>query len=137
MEKRVQQVMMKLPSDPRNIEAVETFVQKIAEKYRLSPDQFGNLRLSVTEAVNNAIIHGNRQDESKNVFIELHKRKDAIAIRISDEGHGFDYNNVPDPTLPENVCKCGGRGVFLMRNCSDRIAFRNNGSTVEMQFKLW
>ena len=84
-----------------------------------------------------AIIHGNGQDESKNVCIELHRRKDAIAIRISDEGRGFDYNNVPDPTLPENVCKCGGRGVFLMRNCSDQIAFRNNGSTVEMQFKLW
>ncbi|MBE2209558.1 MAG: ATP-binding protein [Saprospiraceae bacterium] len=129
--------MLKLPSDPRNIELVESFVQKVAEKYRLSPDQFGNLRLSVTEAVNNAMIHGNGQDESKNVCIELHKRKDAIAVRISDEGRGFDYNNVPDPTLPENVCKCGGRGVFLMRNCSDRIDFRNNGSTVEMQFKLW
>ncbi|HRJ14420.1 MAG TPA: ATP-binding protein, partial [Saprospiraceae bacterium] len=73
MEKRVQQVMLKLPSDPRNIELVESFVQKVAEKYRLSPDQFGNLRLSVTEAVNNAMIHGNGQDESKNVCIELHK----------------------------------------------------------------
>jgi len=137
MEKRAQQVMLKLPSDPRNIEVVESFVQKIAEKYRLSPDQYGNLRLSVTEAVTNAIIHGNMQDESKTVCVELRKKKGSIAIRVSDEGCGFDYKSVPDPTLPENVCKCGGRGVFLMRNCSDRIAFRDNGSTVEMQFKLW
>jgi serine/threonine-protein kinase RsbW len=137
MEKTAQQVMLKFPSNPRNIEVVETFVQRIADKYRLSPDQHGNLRLSLTEAVTNAIIHGNLEDESKCVSIELRKRKDAIAIRVTDEGCGFDYNSVPDPTLPENVCKCGGRGVFLMRNCADQIAFIDNGRTVEMQFKLW
>lgn len=137
METRAQQDMLKLPSDPRNIEVVESFVQKIAEKYRLSPDQYGNLRLSLTEAVNNAIIHGNCEDKTKTVSIEFRKKKDAIAIRVSDEGCGFDYRSVPDPTLPENLCKCGGRGVFLMRNCSDRIRFHDNGSTVEMQFKLW
>ncbi len=137
MEKQAQQVMLKLPSDPRNITVVESFIQKVAEKYRLSPDQYGNIRLSITEAVNNAIIHGNHEDHSKNVCIELRKSKNTIAIRVSDEGCGFDYNNLPDPTAPENLCKCGGRGVFLMRHCADRIAFRNNGSTVEMQFKLW
>ena len=137
MGKSTQPVMLKLPSDPRNIEVVESFVQNIAEKYRLSPDQFGNLRLSITEAVNNAIIHGNKQDHTKSVKIELKPLKGVIAIRVSDEGRGFDFNNVPDPTLPENICKCGGRGVFLMKRCSDKISFRNNGRTVEMHFKLW
>jgi serine/threonine-protein kinase RsbW len=137
MGKSAQPVMLKLPSDPRNIEVVESFVQKIGEKYRLSPDQFGNIRLSITEAVNNAIIHGNQQDHTKSVQIEFKPLNGVIAIRVSDEGRGFDFNNVPDPTLPENLCKCGGRGVFLMRRCADKISFCNNGRTVEMHFKLW
>lgn len=136
MGKRTQKVMLKLPSDPRNIEVVESFVQKITENYNLGPSQSGNLRLSITEAFNNAIIHGNKEDRTKSVSIELFSQKDAIAVRISDEGRGFDYNNVPDPTLPENICKCGGRGVFLMRRCADKISFCNNGRTVEMHFKV-
>ena len=110
--------------------------EKFVHKYKVSPDIYGNILVSLTEAVNNAIIHGNRSDESKSVQIQLRKKNDSLNIRVSDEGRGFDYKNLPDPTAPENLMKIGGRGVFLMQQLSDDISFHNNGSTVEMQFKL-
>ena len=128
--------MLKLPSDPRNISLVESFVERVIEKYKINPDKYGDILISLTEAVNNAIIHGNRKDQSKTVRIQLHKKNDSIAIRVSDEGRGFDFRNLPDPTSPENVLKIGGRGVFLMQQLSDGLRFHNNGSTVEIHFKL-
>lgn len=136
MNKSTKSVMLRLPSNPRNVCQVENFVQRIVEKYRISPDVYGNILISLTEAVNNAIIHGNRKDESKTVQIQLSKDQGHLAIRVSDEGRGFDYSSIPDPTAPENLTKCGGRGVFLMQQLSDRIHFHDNGRTVEMQFRL-
>lgn len=129
-------IMLRLASHPRNVAQVESFLAKVVSRYKLSPDLYGNILISLTEAVNNAIIHGNSSDESKSVRIQLQKQSNKLAIRVSDEGHGFDYKSLPDPTAPENLMKLGGRGVFLMQQLSDRILFHDNGSTVEMQFKL-
>ncbi|MDX1666681.1 MAG: ATP-binding protein [Saprospiraceae bacterium] len=128
--------MLTLDSDPGNIASIEAFVQKITEKYRLSPDTHGNILISLTEAVNNAIIHGNCEDRSKCVKIRFDKIEDRISFRVSDEGCGFDFQSLPDPTRPENRCKLGGRGVFLIQQLSDQVHFHDNGSTVEMHFKL-
>ena len=92
--------------------------------------------VSLTEAVTNAIVHGNNGDVSKSVKIQLEKSGDNFIIRVSDEGRGFDPNTLPDPTKGENLFKTGGRGVFLMQKLSDTVRFHNNGSTVEMFFKL-
>jgi serine/threonine-protein kinase RsbW len=92
--------------------------------------------ISLTEAVTNAITHGNHYDENKVVQINLQKKSDTIAIRVSDQGRGFDPANVPDPTCEENICKCGGRGVFLMQRLCDQIQYKDNGRTVEMHFKI-
>lgn len=131
-----QPFMLRLSSEAKSIEKVELFVTKLVRRYRLNDDQHGNILISLTEAVNNAIIHGNCEDSSKKVSISLREAKDKLAIQVSDEGCGFDYKQVPDPTKEENICKCGGRGVFLMQHLSDKIAYRNGGRTVEMQFKL-
>ena len=128
--------MLKLSSNPRNIALVESFVEQVVERYKLSPDVYGNILISLTEAVNNAIIHGNCEDESKTVRIQFRKLKGHLAVRVTDEGRGFDYQSVPDPTAPENLLTVGGRGVFLMQQLSDSVEFHNNGSTVEMQFKI-
>lgn len=136
MKKRTKSTMLRLPSNPRNVRQVEAFVKKLVEKHRLSPDAYGDILISVTEAVNNAIIHGNRKDESKTVKIHLSKNNGHLAIRVSDEGRGFDYSKLADPTSPENRSKLGGRGVFLMKQLADRIRFHDNGRTVEMQFRL-
>jgi serine/threonine-protein kinase RsbW len=125
-----------MSSKPSNVEKVSSLVSTLANKFRLAPDTYGNILISLTEAVNNAIIHGNRQDESKLVEVKTMTRDGRLSITVKDEGKGFDYNNLPDPTTPEKICDCGGRGVFLMRQLSDRCRFHDNGRMVEMEFKI-
>ena len=131
-----QPIMLRFTSNPQNVAKIEPFVGNIVKRYRINPDLHGNILISLTEAVTNAIVHGNNGDENKSVAIELNKSSDKITIKVTDEGSGFDFNNLPDPTSPINIAKIGGRGVFLMRQLSDSIHFYNNGSTVVMQFNL-
>ncbi len=128
--------MLKLSSTPSCICQVEDYVKELAKKHRISPELYPNILISLTEAVNNAIRHGNRSNENKVVHIGYKKNGDSLRFTISDEGNGFDYNKLPDPTCPENLLKCGGRGVFLMKELSDRVIFQGNGSTVELIFRL-
>ena len=128
--------MLNLASDPKNVARVESFVEHLVDKYGISPDVYGNILISLTEAVTNAIIHGNDNDESKTVQVRLKKQKNKLAFLISDEGGGFDFDNLPDPTSPENLLKIGGRGVFLMKQLSDDVVFYDNGSTVEICFQI-
>jgi len=132
----LQAVVLELPSRPGSISTIESWVTRIAERYRISPDVHGNILVSVTEAVNNAIIHGNNGDESKLVQVHLKKQNNHLAVRVSDQGCGFDHCKVPDPTAPENILTLGGRGVFLMKRLCDDISFEDNGRTVEMHFKI-
>jgi serine/threonine-protein kinase RsbW len=128
--------MLKLPSNLRSINVLDSFVQDLVHQYKISQEVHGNMLISLTEAVTNAITHGNHYDENKVVQINLQKKSDTIAIRVSDQGCGFDPANVPDPTCEENICKCGGRGVFLMQRLCDQIQYKDNGRTVEMHFKI-
>jgi serine/threonine-protein kinase RsbW len=128
--------MLRIRSSPNSICRIESFVKDVAERYNIGQDKYPNILISLTEAVNNAILHGNGQDENKYVNIHLKKITGGVALRVSDEGNGFNPHAVPDPTLPENLECCGGRGVFLIRQLSDKVLFYNNGSTVEMHFNL-
>ena len=128
--------MLTLTSDPNNINKVEQLVHQLASRYHLNQEKHDNLLISLTEAVSNAIIHGNKQDRSKTVSIRCAQVTDGLAIRVTDQGGGFNYEALPDPTCPERICECGGRGVFLMTQLCDKMRFINGGSTVEMQFRL-
>ena len=128
--------MLKLTSKPARICEVEDYVKALAKRYNIGADLYPNILISLTEAVNNAILHGNSSDETKAVRIELVKKQDLIAFSVTDEGDGFDVNELPDPTAPENLHKCGGRGVFLMRELCDEIQFKQGGSKVVLRFKL-
>lgn len=125
-----------LTSDPQSVSRVEPFVHDVATRYKLSSCTHGNILVSLTEAVTNAILHGNGGDCSKIVCISLSHQKHALSICVSDEGPGFDPQEVPDPTDLEYLEKCGGRGLFLMRNLSDECRFSCGGRTVEMRFRL-
>ena len=128
--------MFTLASQPCSIANLESILTEVSRDYEVSEDIFGNMLVSLTEAVTNAIVHGNNGDVSKSVKIQLEKSGDNFIIRVSDEGRGFDLNALADPTKGENLFKTGGRGVFLMQKLSDTVRFHNNGSTVEMFFKL-
>jgi serine/threonine-protein kinase RsbW len=130
-----QQYEIEIASLAESIVDVEQFIDGLKDKLQISDNLYGNLLISLTEAVNNAIIHGNGLNAEKKVKVLCKRENNVIYFIISDEGNGFDYNNLPDPTDPTNIEKLTGRGVFLMKQLSDQLIFSNGGSTVEMQFK--
>jgi len=125
-----------IPSTRDNVRYVEKYIENAKVEYNINEDVYGNIIVAVTESVSNAIIHGNKLDESKKVSLDLSFSEKEITIEIEDQGSGYDYNNVPDPTLPENINKIGGRGVFLIKNLSDKVAFFNDGRKVQMIFNV-
>ena len=118
---------MQIQSKPENINVVEKFIDDLKIKHNLHEECYGNMLVAVTEAVNNAINHGNKANPDKMVNIKFEVDDDQFGFIISDEGHGFDYLNLPDPTDPENIEKPSGRGVFLMKHLADQIIFSENG----------
>ena len=120
-------ISIQVPSIKENIRMIESFIDNAKERFSLDDDIYGNIMIAVTEAVNNAISHGNANDRSKNVFLSLFLDSSMIRFVIKDEGSGFNYENLPDPTAPENIEKLGGRGIFLMKHLSDEVDFKDNG----------
>ena len=129
-------IKVHFPSLDENIRIVESFIDNAKEKFNLDDDIYGNIMVAITESVNNAIRHGNKNDKKKNVYLSLSLNEDLIRFIIKDEGSGFDYHNLPDPTSPENIDKPSGRGIFLMKHLSDEVTFKNEGSEVELCFYI-
>jgi serine/threonine-protein kinase RsbW len=127
-------ISIQVPSLTENIRMIESFIDNAKERFHLDDDIYGNIMIAVTEAVNNAIKHGNSNDKSKNVLLSLSLEESLIKFIISDEGTGFDFGNLPDPTSPENIEKPGGRGIFLMKHLSDEVEFKDKGRVVELSF---
>lgn len=125
-----------LDSHPKNIAQVEPYVSKVVEQYEINEDLFGNMLITLTEAVSNAIIHGNSAKINKKVIISTNCSGRRICFKVQDEGRGFDPDNLPDPTAPENILTPGGRGVFLMRQLSDSVEFDDNGRLVILEFEF-
>lgn len=129
-------IQIEIPSLSENIRMIESFIDNAKERFRLNDDIYGNIMIAVTEAVNNAIKHGNQNNPKLNVALSLLLEKDLIKFRVEDEGRGFDYHHLPDPTAPENLEKPGGRGIFLMKHLSDEVEFQENGRVVELSFYM-
>lgn len=129
-------INIQIPSLTENLRIVESFIDNVKEKFNLNDDIYGNIMIAVTESVNNAIHHGNGQDKSKNVSITLNLTDKQVIFSVLDQGNGFDYNDLPDPTSPNNVEKIGGRGVFLMKNLADEVHFNKEGREVELVFYI-
>ncbi len=129
-------IRIEIPSLADNIRMIESFIDNAKERYQLDDDIYGNIMIAVTEAVNNAIKHGNGGDSSKNVSLTLSFEEGLIKFKVEDEGNGFDHSNLPDPTSPENLEKPGGRGIFLMKHLSDEVEFDDNGRVVQLSFYM-
>ncbi|GAL84436.1 MAG: ATP-binding protein [Sporocytophaga sp.] len=125
---------IQIPSLPENIRIVESFIDNVKDKFQIDDDIYGNIMVAVTESVNNAIVHGNKGDRTKNVVLAAECQDNHLKFIIEDEGPGFNYDSLPDPTAPENLDKIGGRGIFLMKHLSDLVEFKNEGRTVELSF---
>ena len=127
---------LSISSNRENIREVESFIENARSRYQIDEDLYGNIMVAVTESVSNAIIHGNGQDASKNVNLKLDMQASQLKIEVSDEGSGYDFDSIPDPTAPENLEKPGGRGVFLMKHLSDHIEFLDHGKRVQLTFHV-
>jgi len=129
-------VMMELNSQAESLSAVEKIVEELKTKYNINEDAYGNMLVAVTEAMSNAIYHGNRLDPKKKIVLTYQHNDGNLSFTITDQGPGFDYYNLPDPTAPENLEKECGRGIFLMKHLSDQVIFSENGRVVELFFKI-
>lgn len=95
-----------------------------------SDDAIRKMKISLTELIVNAILHGNKRDFSKKVIMGHIVDKSKVVISIMDEGSGFNPDIIPDPTLPENLIKDCGRGLFIVRHYVDSIVFNDKGNRV-------
>ncbi len=126
-----------LPSHPQSIRDLENFLNPVLFDCSSCKKIYSRILISLTEAVNNAIHHGNQCNKEKMVEISFqYKQNEYIRFIISDEGQGFDPDCIPDPTQHANCHKEGGRGVFLMKNLADKISYYDCGRKVEMLFIL-
>lgn len=114
---------LEIESDPNNLITVEEFVNYFAKDLGVSDERMNGLLLSVTEATTNAIIHGNKCNLDKKVYINVFVEDGNIIIKVKDEGDGFDPAGVPDPTEPQNLLKDSGRGVYLMKVYMDDLKY--------------
>jgi serine/threonine-protein kinase RsbW len=129
-------ISIQIPSIIENIRIIESFIDNAKDRFQLSEDLYGNIMIAVTEAVNNAIKHGNASNRQKNVWLSLFLENSTLRFVVKDEGNGFDYHNLPDPTQPENLEKPSGRGIFLMKHLADEVLFREGGRVVELVFYM-
>ncbi len=132
-----QELVLELPNDVRSIEHAVEYVMRhcstccdYARRFNL------NFRVGLTEALSNAMLYGNNSDPQKRVRVEVTVRVEEISVRITDQGVGFDPTTIPDPTLPDNISKSGGRGIFLMRSLMDEVKFNDQGNSVTLVLRL-
>ncbi len=111
---------------------------EMRDRLSIPEEKFYNIVIAVSEAVNNAITHGNKGDASKKIELEVEAEGSELKIAVTDEGKGFDPDALEDPRLPENLLKANGRGVFLMKELSDKAEFKNSekGCSAILRFKL-
>lgn len=123
-------------SDLNNLPEVEDFIENLIDKFGIEENLRVRIMLPVIEAVNNAILFGNKKDSKKTVKLTAAKNNQKIVITVEDEGEGFDFNHIPNPTTPENLMKTTGRGLYLMMTLTDNLLFARNGAKVVMTFVL-
>lgn len=136
MSESVSRKDITINSSVENLTFVEKEIESIFDDFKFSEEHFGNVLIAVTEAVNNAVHYGNQEDVTKVINLNFTSIKDKLVVTIKDQGDGFDYESLPDPTDPNNLEKLEGRGIYLMKHLSDSISFSDNGSKVELVFKF-
>ena len=132
-----QELILELPNDVRSIgHAVDYVMSHCSDCCAFARRLDLNFRVGLTEALSNAMLYGNARDPGKRVKVEVTVRMEQVTARVTDEGRGFDPTTIPDPTLPGNVDKPGGRGIFLMKSLMDEVLFNEEGNSVTLILRL-
>ena len=125
-----------IPSKSENIVLVEKLVDDVCDLFDIKEEIYGHILVALTEAVNNGLQHGNKANPDTNIEVTFKVKDDTLYFTVKDQGPGFDFNNLPDPTDPKNIEKPTGRGIFLMKHLCDGISFEEKGTKVILEFKL-
>lgn len=129
---------LSIPSQIESLPIVETLIDDVCKKIGVHEEVYGNVLIAVTEAVNNAIIHGNQSSGNLVVDVGVYDESQSFLFEVKDRGNGFDHVNLPDPTAPENIEKENGRGIYLMRHLADEVVYNDKGNEVAIVFsKSW
>ncbi|MCG6158074.1 ATP-binding protein [Rubinisphaera margarita] len=121
-----------IPSDDAcALDLQDQIIEQMEQQSFSSRDLFST-RLALSELLTNAIRHGNRMDYDKSVTVEWNLSATRIDVTITDEGEGFDPSHLPDPTDEENLERCGGRGVLLVRSFLDEVCYNERGNSVHI-----
>jgi serine/threonine-protein kinase RsbW len=116
-------------------EKVPDFVTDIQEKSDIDDDTTGTLMLLLSEAVTNAIVHGNKLNPSKTVDVEVRINQKQIVSTVKDQGEGFEPEDADNPLDEENLLKTSGRGIFLMKQLSEHVEYDENGTILRFVLK--
>jgi len=137
MKKTSKEISVTIPSRLQELAKIEHLSEEIAQKMALSEDQRENLAIAVTEAVGNAILHGNKKSPRKKVHILFRLEKDRVKVSVRDEGKGFNPDDLFNPLDPKNIMKESGRGIFILKTLMDKVSFSFSpaGTTVEFVMK--
>lgn len=125
-----------LKSEKESLQIIEPLLFDLKKKFSISDERFYNMLIAITEALNNAILHGNKSDSSKYVTISIQVKNGLALIHIIDEGEGFDIDKVPDPRDPENLLKTNGRGIFLIRSLMDDVDFKISKKGTKLTMRI-
>lgn len=133
-QKKKQRFEISIPSTLDEIETVEKLSEQAAQAMDFDEDEKDSLAIAVTEAVNNAIVHGNKKDKSRRVHVKFTFEGQKIIVIVQDEGSGFNPDNLSDPLDPRNLLKESGRGIFILKALMDEVEFEfaGGGTTVRM-----
>ena len=119
---------------PSEVGSISPFVDRLMLLIRKCvPDGESEVEIALREALANAIIHGNHENPRKHVHVRFRCNPDEVSIAVKDEGRGFDINEMPDPTAPENIGSGHGRGIYLMKAFMDEVRFDEGGVVVHMR----
>ncbi|MDQ3062089.1 MAG: ATP-binding protein [Acidobacteriota bacterium] len=117
---------LKLPSRLESVDEAATFAAMFAERNDFSDEVLYAIDMAVRESVANAVKHGNKLDDTKQVEITFENSTAGLAITVRDFGVGFAVEEIPDPTNPENLLKANGRGILFMRSFMDEVEWFNH-----------
>jgi len=125
-----------IPSEIAQIRKISTKILALAGEHTKKESALFDIRLCIEEAVRNAIVHGNNSDHRKKVMIEYGVSSGSLYIIVEDQGKGFDYKTLPNPTHEKNILRNSGRGVHLILNLMDAVEFNERGNRIKMIKRL-
>lgn len=134
---RFERLAIRIPSGMKHLHLVERFLEEICDRYNIGMDYYGNITAAVMEAVENSLIHGNKMDEGKMIDILFEAKPGKLVFHIQDEGEGFPFREITDPTEPSLPASgLQGRGLFIIRRLADEVHFNEKGNCIKLYFTV-